>query len=173
MKNIVICLLAFFFTANNSFGQDEGFYLQLSKDTVLAGNVLQISFVANNITGQFEAPDFDGLNIISGPNTSTSMSMINGSVTQRSSYSYSIYCEEIGEVIIPPAYFDTKEGTLETEPLSVIILPNPEGIIEQAPTQSGFFQFNFPEQDYTMKKKQSPKVKPDSKKKKKRKLKKI
>ena len=73
MKNIVICLLVFFFTTNVALGQDEGFYLQLSKDTILAGNVLQISFVANNITGQFEAPDFDGLNVISGPNTSTSM----------------------------------------------------------------------------------------------------
>jgi len=168
MKNIFIYLFAFCLSIGFSFGQDEGFYLEISHDTVLAGNVLHLSFVANNVSGQFEAPDFDGLNVISGPNTSTSMSMINGTVTQNATYSYSVYLEEIGEIIIPPAFFETSEGTLETEPTSIIVLPNPEGIIEQPPSQSGIFNFSFPPK--ARKKKKENKT---QSKKKKRKLKKI
>ncbi len=144
MKHVFIILYAICLGIGTSYAQDEGFYLNLSNDTILAGNVLQVSFIANNVSGQFDAPDLEGLNVVSGPNTSSSMSMINGTVAQHASYSYGIYIENIGEVIIPPAFFVTKEGTLETEPTSVIVLPNPEGIIEQPPSQSGLFQFNFP-----------------------------
>lgn len=168
MKQFFIYLFVFCNSIGFSFAQDEAFFIELSSDTVLAGNVLQVSFIANNVSGQFESPDLDGLNVVSGPNTSTSMSMINGTVAQRSSYSYNIYLEDIGEVIIPPAFFETKENTLETEPVSIIVLPNPEGIIEQPPSQSGILQFGFPSGPMKKKKQSKP-----SRSKKKRKLKKI
>lgn len=169
MKNIFIYLFIFSLCISGSFAQEEDFYLKLSSDTVLAGNVLQLTFVANNVSGQFEAPDLKGLNVISGPNSSSSMSMVNGSVTQYATYSYGVYFEDIGEVIIPPSFFVTEDGTLETEPTSIIILPNPEGIIEQPPSQSGLFQFNFPNNP-KVKKKENNKMKSGKKK---RKLKKI
>ncbi|MDF1696332.1 MAG: BatD family protein [Saprospiraceae bacterium] len=169
MKHKIYILSLFFLICGSASAQDEGFYVQLNKDTILAGNVLQLTFVANNVAGQFEAPDFGDLNIISGPNTATTMSMINGTVSQRASYGYTIYLEEIGEVIIPPAYLNTKEGTLETEPYSVIVLPNPEGIIEKPPTESGFFQFDLSSPPM----KKSKKKNKQKSKKKKRKLKKI
>lgn len=169
MKHLLFFLLSFVFSTVSVSAQDEGFYLNINKDTILAGNVLEISFIANNVSGQFEAPEMVGLNIVSGPNTSTSMSMVNGTVTQYSSYSYGIYAEEIGEVIIPPGFFVTSEGTFETEPTSIIVLPNPEGIIETPPSQSGFLQFSFPERQ-KLENKNDKRV--DTKKKK-RKLKKI
>jgi hypothetical protein len=171
MKQIFICLLTLIMGIGTSSAQEDGFYLQLQSDTVLAGNVLQVSFVANNVAGKFEGPAMEELNVVSGPNTSSSMSIVNGTVTQHASYSYGIYVEGIREVIIPPAYFVTSEGTLETEPTRIIVLPNPEGIIEQPPSpyQSGMFQFNFPEI-----KRQKKENKTENKpKKKKRKLKKI
>ena len=146
------------------FGQS--FSLKVSADTILAGNVLNVTFAADNIAGQFEGPSMEGLNVVSGPNTSTSMSMINGDVTQTATYSYSILCEEIGEVTILPGYLNVGNETLETEPFSVLVLPNPEGIIEHPPRNSGYFEFNFPSTPRT------PKV-PSTPKKKKRKLKKI
>lgn len=146
------------------FGQE--FAVDISADTILAGNVLNVTFSANNIVGQFEGPDMQGLNVVSGPNTSTSMSMINGDVTQSATYSYTILCDDIGELTILPGYLETGSETYETEPLSILVLPNPEGIIEQPPTRSGYFEFNFPSQ------KRIPKKLPESKKKK-RKLKKI
>lgn len=168
MKQIIVVIFTLMLASGVSSAQEEGFSVKVNKDTILAGNVLDVSFIANNVAGQFEAPDLGDLNVVSGPNTSTSMSMINGSVTQHASYSYRIFLEDIGEVIIPPAYLNTKEGTLETEPLSIIILPNPAGIIDENPSQSGFYQFSFPSKSPSKKKPKS-----EGKKKKKRKLKKI
>ncbi len=169
MKYILTYLIIFYLGLSSSLAQEEGFYVELQSDTILAGNVIQVSFIANNVTGKFEAPDLEGLNVINGPNTSTSMSMVNGAVTQYASYSYGIYVEEVGEVFIPPAYLVTEEGTLESDPANVIILPNPEGIIEQPPSQSRFYQFGFPNH-YQNKKEKKREIKS---KKKKRKLKKI
>ena len=156
-------LILFLFTLP-VFGQE--FNVDVSVDTILAGNKLNVTFTANNIAGQFEGPDMQGLNVVSGPNTSTSMSMINGDVTQSATYSYTILCEDIGELTILPGYLETGNETYETEPLSILVLPNPEGIIEQPPNNSGYFEFNFPSQ------KRISKEKPASKKNK-RKLKKI
>ena len=169
MKQILICVLILIWSTGTIGAQEEGFYLQLKSDTILAGNVMNVSFIANNVAGQFEGPDLEGLNVVSGPNTSSTMSMVNGTVSQHASYSYSIFLEDIGEVIIPPAYLLTNEGTLETEPTSIIVLPNPEGIIEQHPSQSGMFQFNFP----NMQERKKEKSKESKPKKKKRKLRKI
>lgn len=169
MKQLIIYLCIFCLGVGSGICQEDGFYLELSSDTILAGNVVQVSFHANNVSGQFEAPDMVGMNVISGPNTSSSMAMMNGKVTQNASYSYTLLLEDIGEIIIPPAFFVTNEGTLETEPTSIIILPNPEGIIEQAPEQSGIFQFSFPN-NRMQKSKELEKTKSTKKK---RKLKKI
>lgn len=145
----------------------QEFSVELSADTILAGNVLNVTFTARNISGQFEGPDLNGLTVIGGPNTSTSMTMINGDVSQTATYSYSILCEDIGVITVLPGYLDAGDETFETDPISVLVLPNPEGIIEQPPSQSGFFEFGFPN-------KTKPKSKSTSKsKKKKRKLKRI
>ena len=171
MKQILICVVTFILSIGTGAAQEDGFYLELLRDTVLAGNVLQVAFIANNVAGKFEGPDMREFNIVSGPNTSTSMSMVNGTISQYASYSYTIYLEEIGEVFVPPAYLVTSEGTLETEPTRIVILPNPEGIIEQppSPNQSGMFQFSFPN---TQREKKEHK-KDNKPKKQKRKLRKI
>lgn len=159
LKTLILLLFV-----GSLFGQS--FNVNVSSDTILAGNMVTITFVANNIAGQFEGPNMQGLNVISGPNTSTSMSMVNGDVTQKATYSYIILCENNGEITISPAYFNTKNETFETDPFQVLILPNPEGIIEQPPSNSGYFEFNLPGTSKQTKKSTVPK-------KKKRKLKKI
>ena len=144
----------------------QEFSVDISADTILAGNMLNVTFTANNIAGQFEGPDMQGLEVVGGPNTSTSMSMINGDVTQSATYSYTILCNDIGELTILPGYLNTGSETYETEPISVLVVPNPDGVIEQPPRKSGYFKFGFPDQKRIQKKR------PASNKKK-RKLKKI
>ena len=75
MKRIALFLFVLVCGSGQLVGQDEGFSLSVSTDTLLAGNVLQLTFIANNVAGKFEAPDMNGLNVVSGPNTSTSMSL--------------------------------------------------------------------------------------------------
>ena len=144
----------------------QDFVVNVSSDTILAGNIVNITFTANNVAGQFEGPDLKDLNVVSGPNTSTSMSMINGDVSQTATYSYGVLCDDIGEITILPGYLDTGNETLETEAVTLLVLPNPEGIIEHPPRSSGLFEFSYP------KTRKQPKT-PSTPKKKKRKLKKI
>lgn len=163
MKIITVQIFLLLLTISTNAQQ---FTVHVSSDTVLVGNILNITFTANNIVGQFEGPVMQGLNVISGPNTSTSMSMINGDVTHTATYSYGIVCEDIGDITILSGYLNIGSETLETEPFSILVLPNPEGIIEQPPSNSGFYEFSFP------RKTKKPKV-PPTLKKKKRLLKKI
>lgn len=169
MKKFALTIWGLLLVAVSTTTAQEGrFFAQVSTDTILLGNVIQVTFVANNVAGKFEAPRFENLQVISGPNTSTSMSMVNGDVSQRASYTYILNSDDIGAFVIPPAYLDTADGALETEPIEIFVVPNPEGIIEQRPSQSGFFEFNVPSRSAPV-----PPTAPEVPNKKKRKLKKI
>jgi hypothetical protein len=49
-------------------------------------------------------------------------------MTSSYSYSYTLYPEEIGAFFIEPAYFTTVDTVYESPPISILVLPNPEGI---------------------------------------------
>ncbi len=93
---------------------------------------LEVKFTIENASiKNFEAPNFDGFNIVSGPNQSSSMMISNGKVTQSVAYSYYIEPVEVGNYYIQPAFVDTEEGALESMPLEVFVIDNPDGIIQQ------------------------------------------
>lgn len=125
-----------------SWSQEQTFTVELSSDSVLLGNYIEVSFVCLNIDGNFSAPSFEGMQIVGGPNQSSSMSSINGNVKKQMTYSYYIEPQELGEYYIAPATIETKSNAWETEPIKVIVKENPEGIIEK-PSYSKQFNFEF------------------------------
>lgn len=109
--------------------------VRISNDSILMGNYFEVAFTIENASiKKFEAPDFEGFNIISGPNQSSSMVMNNGTVAQSLTYSYYLEPLDIGNYYIQPAFVDTGEDIIESAPLEVIVLDNPDGII-QGPQQ--------------------------------------
>ena len=74
------------------------------------------------LQGNFIAPDFNGFRMVSGPNTSSSFSMINGVVTQKKAYSYVLMPEATGDQQIGEAIVSTDEDKLITDPVSVYVL---------------------------------------------------
>jgi len=141
MRIIIKSICCFFILCQLS-AQEQSFSMELSTDTVLIGNYIEVSYVLINIDGEFEGPDFEGFNIIGGPNTSSSMSSINGDVRKQKTYSYYIEPIEEGMINIGPAYLESEEQTLETSPKKLYVKPNPEGIIER-PSANRQFNFNF------------------------------
>lgn len=132
------------------FGQDQQFSVSVSRDTVLMGNTLKVDFTLKNVQGKFEGPEFASFDVLMGPNTSSSYSNINGKVTNTSKYTYIIKPREEGDYFIENAYVIDKsdeEKNMETEPIRITVLPNPDGIIEED-RDSGFntqiFQFSWP-----------------------------
>ncbi|MFT4566304.1 MAG: hypothetical protein ACI9FN_001259 [Saprospiraceae bacterium] len=109
------------------FGQEVSFNCVVSADTILQGNILKVKFEVKNTQGQFEPPSFDEWDLVSGPNTSSQFSMINGHVTQSSSYEYILQAPEEGVLLINSATLNDGEEMLSTEPFIVTILSNPGG----------------------------------------------
>jgi len=110
--------------------QDEPrFRVQLPADTVLMGHPLEVSFVLEYDQGRnFSPPDFEGFRLLSGPNVSSSISMMGGQVSQQATYSYVLQPTAPGEHWIAPATIETSEAVLETKPVAVQVRPNPDGI---------------------------------------------
>ena len=148
--------------------QEATFTVSAQPDTLLIGNQLQVFFKLENGKSQdFTPPDFEGFTVVAGPNVSSSMVMNNGAVSQSITYSYFLDVKEVGVFFIPPAKIATKDGDLFTEPLEIVVLPNPEGIIQKAPSSSRSFGwdsdfFRMPESIFPS----IPKEKPTPKKKK-------
>ena len=127
---LITAFLGLFLFTQQAQTQDAQFSVATSSDTVLMGNYFEVRFTVENTNGQFIAPDFRHFTIVGGPNTSTSMSIINGVTSQSSTYTYFLQAEKEGLLEIGPAQIKTEEANLETPPLEIFIKENPEGLVK-------------------------------------------
>lgn len=118
--------------SSTCIAQDAKMIVEISSDTILMGNYIQLRYTIENEKGSFEMPEFEGMMVISGPNTSSSMSMVNGVVSQKSSYTVYLKPVDIGIHSIGPAYIETEKGILESMPINVVVIDNPEGLQQNA-----------------------------------------
>lgn len=147
--NRIIVLLFFSIIFTNLNAQEKSFTIELSNDTVLIGNSTIVKFILHNTNGDFEAPEFKDFDILSGPNTMSSYTIINGKSTQESSYTYYLRPQKEGELFIDPAYLYSESDTLETFPTKIIVSPNPEGkVIEPKQNRQEQFDFTFPQENF-------------------------
>lgn len=121
----------------------QSFSHTLSSDSILIGNWVELTYTLENLEGKFEAPTFTNLEIISGPNTSSSIQIINGDQSSTIRYSYLLKPTELGQLIIPPAYVVTDESSIEVAPLEIEVYPNPENIITPPESSKSNSIFGF------------------------------
>lgn len=110
------------------FGQS--LEVNVSFDTLYLGNSLKITFTAENTNGDI-AVDLTGLPIVSGPNTSSSISIMNGQRSATQEITYYAKPTQVGPLTIPAA--SIVEDGLETHPYVVLVVDNPDQIIQKAP----------------------------------------
>ncbi len=130
--------------ANHICAQSVEFNVSVSNDTLMLGNFLEVKFEINNGNGKFIAPDFAGWNVISGPNTASSYSFMNGEVNQSSSYTYYLEAPAEGDFIINSAKLKTEDAELKTPPVKVVVIGNPDGK-RQHPKYKSEERGQFPE----------------------------
>jgi hypothetical protein len=147
--------------------------VELSNDSILIGNNFSLKYTLENIDSEIELPTFQDLEILSGPNITSSFHSINGVGSSSKSYTYILKPTKEGEIIIEPAYV-TGEEPLETDYVKIEVYPNPEGIQQDNSFKNSDteFFFSFPGEDFWGRQ-QIPQEKNPTKKKRKRKLKKI
>ena len=83
--------------------QDNVNFKVICKKQVVVGEQFQVSYELSGDGSNFEAPDFKNFEIVGGPysSSSSSVQIINGSVTQTSSHTYSFYLRAIKEGTYP------------------------------------------------------------------------
>lgn len=148
MKKAIFLSIFIFSYFAVAFSQDKpiNFTVTVSTDSILMDNYFEVKFTLENADGKnFEAPDFSQhFNVISGPNFSTSMNIVNGDISRKMTITYFVEPKETGLFYILPASVQAADKVLETSPLEVMVVPNPDGI-KQTPSRSNMdsFQFNF------------------------------
>ena len=132
LKHIGITLLLFI-TVVTSFAQEVEFTAQTSANEVKTGDRFQIQFTANTSISNFKAPNLSNFRVLSGPNQSTSMSLVNGKTSSTISYSYVLMAVKEGEFTIEPAKGIANGKTYATNPLTISV---GKGVkVQQNPTQ--------------------------------------
>lgn len=94
------------------------------------GNRFEVTYTLENARGaEFQIPGIDqDFYIVGGPNTSTSMQIVNGSMSQQQSWSYYLVPKSEGIFYIPGASVKAGGDYLNTPPLEIWVNPNPDGL---------------------------------------------
>lgn len=115
---IIFILPAFLFA--------QEFNVTVNEITVANNERFQVSFVfsgknINNLKN-FKPPSFSNFLVLSGPNQSTSIQIINGVQTASLTYSYIVQPEKIGTYSIGKASIEQDGQTFETKPLKMQVV---------------------------------------------------
>lgn len=100
-KTLIFIFLAF--VNLNLKAQDVSFNAAVSNNEMATGDRFKLEITANTSINNFSPPNLSDFRILSGPNQSTSMSWVNGSMSHSVSYSYILMATKEGEFTIGPA----------------------------------------------------------------------
>ena len=110
------------------WAQDNPTLTVSAKKQVVVGERFQVVFESNAEGRNFQAPSFEGFNVVGGPFTSTSSSIqvVNGSVTRstRISYTFAVQATRDGTFRVGAASLTVDGNKVSSEPFEVKVLPD-------------------------------------------------
>ena len=100
---------------------------QVSNNKIGLTDQFQLSFTysgsdANSIS-KLNTPDFNNFVILSGPNLSTSMQIINGVVSSSRTYTYYLQAKTTGKFTIGSASVNIGSKTFKSDPINIEVVP--------------------------------------------------
>lgn len=95
---------------------------QVSKNKVYAGEVFQVSFSSAGNFSEFRKPAMSDFDIYSGPNQSTSVQIVNGSMSQTISLSFMIAAKKEGKYTIGAASAVINGTKVESNPIVIEVI---------------------------------------------------
>ncbi|MBK6833180.1 MAG: protein BatD [Bacteroidetes bacterium] len=113
--SLLFMLISLF--SSQSFAQK--FTAQTSKNKVSVGEVFQIAFTINTSASNFKAPNLSDFDVYSGPNQSSSMQIVNGSMSQSISLSYMLSAKKEGKFTIGAASIVVNGTKLESNVIPI------------------------------------------------------
>jgi len=108
----------------------QSFVARTSTNKVAKGQPFQVSFSMENVNGgEYQAPKFSGFQIVSGPNQSQQISLVNGNFSRSVSISYFLVATKTGTLTIDEAFIRFKNGNaISTKPITIEVV---EGNVAQ------------------------------------------
>lgn len=101
----------------------QSFSASVNNTTVGLNDRFQVTFTFEgsdiNSLSNFSPPDFAGFMVLSGPNQSTSMQIINGAVSASLSYSFYLQPKNLGRYTIESASINYKGSPYKTDPIPI------------------------------------------------------
>ena len=98
-----------------------------NKSTVGVGEQFQITFTFNGNGRSFQGPDLKDFNVLSGPNKSTNMQLINGNFSQSISFSYFLQPKAVGTFKIGPASIENEGKRIASNVIQITVVKgNPQ-----------------------------------------------
>lgn len=133
LPRIITCIfLLTLFASAPVFAQEVTFEATTDARQVMVGSAFTVSFTLQNANPEsFEAPDFDGLRLLSGPSQMTRSTFINGVSTRSVGYSYTLQATRPGTYRIKPARVRVNGKTLTTKMLTVEVVKQDPGAVSQ------------------------------------------
>lgn len=105
--------------------QDEVSFKVICKKQVVVGEQFQVSYELNGDGKNFEAPNFNNFEILGGPfsSSSSSVQIINGSVTKTNTHTYSFYLRAIkeGTYTIPAATITVNKQKVKSTTTDILV----------------------------------------------------
>lgn len=118
----------------------QEFNVSADRTTVGENERFQIFFAFEggdfNKLRNFRAPDFQGFRVLSGPNQSTSMQIINGSVSSSITYGYIVQSTAQGSFTLGSASVEFEGKTYTTKPLAINVIKG-SGVGAGQPNETG------------------------------------
>jgi hypothetical protein len=122
MKKLFLHILLFIFIISGSINA-QSFTASADNTTVGLNDRFQVTFTFEgndiNSLSNFSPPDFAGFMVLSGPNQSTSMQIINGAVSASLSYSFYLQPKNLGSYTIGSASIRYKGSFYKTDPITI------------------------------------------------------
>ncbi len=113
----ILLLLSFFHTANG-----QSLSASVSRNPVAVGEQFQLTFSLNATGNNFEGPSLSDFFVLSGPNQSSSVQIINGSISQSLSFTYYLQAKTEGQFKIGSASIISNGKKLESPPFTISVV---------------------------------------------------
>ncbi|HXX62274.1 MAG TPA: BatD family protein [Bacteroidota bacterium] len=118
--------------------QTADFQASVDRNPVGVGDQFTLTFTLSNAGmgggKNMQLPDLSKFHIMSGPNQSTSMQIVNGAVSSSVTYGYILQPKEIGKFTIGPCSIDVDGKTLRSGPIAIEVV---KGSARPKPQASG------------------------------------
>lgn len=122
MRRFLLFIVTLFTFLTAAHGEEISFEVNAPR-VVAVGEPFGVEFSLNAKSKDFEAPSFEGFDVIAGPSTSTSSSVqfLNGKMSQTTNYtiSYVLVCGTEGEFSIGVASVRAEGKTYKTKPVTI------------------------------------------------------